>query len=60
MVEADFASAGKPESGDGTPSCFFDLRTAYALFAECCNFGVQIVAHWIVIVAVIVSAGMDC
>jgi hypothetical protein len=60
LVETHFASAGKPDLGDRTPSCFLHLRTPDALLPECRYLGLQIVTHEIEFVPVILFGGMNC
>src|ERR1700693_4822166 len=54
VVETHFASAGKPNLSDRTPSGLLHLRTSYALRAERQYLGLQIVTHAIEFVPVMV------
>jgi hypothetical protein len=59
LVETYLASAGKPDPGDRTPSCFLRFRTSDALLAERQYRGFQVVAHEIEFVPVILFGGMN-
>src|SRR5438093_12447442 len=59
LVEADRASAGKPELGDQTPSGFLHVRTPNALRLQCRYLGLQIVTHEIDFVPVVLLGRMN-
>src|SRR5450432_576543 len=59
LIETDFASAGKPDLGDRTPSRFLHVRTPDAFFLECRNLGRQVVTHEIELVPGILLRGMN-
>src|SRR5438128_11183902 len=60
LVETDYASTGKSDLGDRTPSGFLHVRTPDALVPECLHLGLQIVTHEIEFVPVILFVGMNC
>jgi len=45
LIEAHLATAGEPDLGDRTPSCFLHRRTLDALLAERRDLALQIVTH---------------
>src|SRR5258708_34660083 len=59
LVEAGFASAGKPDHRDRAPSGFLHFRTADTLRRECRDLGLQIVTHEIELVLVTLFGGMN-
>src|SRR5216110_2796087 len=59
LVKTDLASAGKPDSGERSPSFFVNLRTLDALLRKCQHLRGQIVTQKIKLVPVILLAGME-
>src|SRR6266850_1117117 len=59
LVKTDFASAGKPDLDDRTPSGFLHVRTPHTFLPKCRNLGLQIGAHEIEFVPVILFGRMN-
>src|SRR5712692_5170239 len=60
LIQADFASTGKPHLRNGTPSCFLNLRALNALLRQGSHLGFQAVAHEIEFVGTILIGRVEC
>jgi hypothetical protein len=59
LVEADLATTGKLDVGDGTPSFFVNCRARNALFPERSHFRFQVVANEIELVWAVFIGGVE-
>ena len=59
LIQAEFASARKPDSGHRPPSRFLHRRTTDALLLEHRDFGLEVVAHEIQFRPIVLLGRMD-